>query len=91
MAIHDQLQQNLNAVQDQIHSACRRANRSVDAVRLIAVTKYAEWSWVESLNSLHHTFGENRPQQLAERQVLLPNAEWHLIGQLQRNKVNLVL
>lgn len=91
MTIHDQLQQNLNAVQDQIHSACGRAGRSGDAVRLIAVTKYAEWSWVESLNSLHQTFGENRPQQLAERQVLLPNAEWHLIGQLQRNKVKLAL
>ena len=91
MSIHDQLKQNLNAIQDQIHSACRRASRSADEVRLIAVTKYAEWSWVEALTSLHHSFGENRPQQLAERQVLLPNAEWHLIGQLQRNKVKLVL
>lgn len=36
-------------------------------------------------------FGENRPQQLAERQQLLPDVEWHLIGQLQRNKVKLAL
>jgi len=91
ITIHDQLQQNLNAIHDQIHSACRRVSRSADEVRLIAVTKYAEWSWVEALNSLHHSFGENRPQQLAERQALLPNAEWHLIGQLQRNKVKLAL
>ena len=91
ITIHDQLQQNLNTIHDQIHSACRRVSRSADEVRLIAVTKYAEWPWVEALNSLHHSFGENRPQQLAERQVLLPNAEWHLIGQLQRNKVKLAL
>lgn len=91
MMIQDKLQQNLKAIQDQIDSACRRASRSAGEVRLIAVTKYAEWSWVEALNFLHQTFGENRPQQLAERQVLLPNAEWHLIGQLQRNKVKLAL
>jgi pyridoxal phosphate enzyme (YggS family) len=91
MTIHDQLTQNLNAIQSQIRAACDRAERSVDDVRLVAVTKYAEWTWVESLSRLHQTFGENRPQQLAERQVLLPNCEWHLIGQLQRNKVKLAL
>lgn len=91
MTIHDQLTQNLNAIQSQIREACGRAARSADDVRLVAVTKYAEWPWVESLSTLHQTFGENRPQQLAERQVLLPNSEWHLIGQLQRNKVKLAL
>jgi pyridoxal phosphate enzyme (YggS family) len=91
MTIHDQLTQNLNAIQSQIRTACDRAGRSADDVRLVAVTKYAEWPWVEALSKLHQTFGENRPQQLAERQVLLPNCEWHLIGQLQRNKVKLAL
>ncbi len=91
MTTHDQLTQNLNDIHDQMRAACGRAGRSPDDVRLIAVTKYAEWSWVEALSSLHQTFGENRPQQLAERQVLLPGVEWHLIGQLQRNKVKLAL
>lgn len=91
MTIHDQLTQNLNSIQSQIREACDRAGRSADDVRLVAVTKYVEWPWVESLSTLHQTFAENRPQQLAERQVLLPNCEWHLIGQLQRNKVKLAL
>ena len=91
MTIHDQLSQNLNEIHDQIRTACGRSGRSTNDVRLIAVTKYAEWSWVEALSSLHQTFGENRPQQLAERQILLPGVEWHLIGQLQRNKVKLAL
>lgn len=91
MTIHDQLSQNLKAIQDQIMLACRRSGRSLNDVRLIAVTKSAEWSWVEALSSLYQTFGENRPQQLAERQTLLPGIEWHLIGQLQRNKVKLAL
>jgi len=91
MTMHDQLNQKLNEIHDQIRSACGRSGRSTNDVRLIAVTKYAEWSWVEALSSLHQTFGENRPQQLAERQILLPEVEWHLIGQLQRNKVKLAL
>ncbi len=91
MTLHDQLTQNLHAIQTQIRGACDRTGRSVNDVRLVAVTKYAEWPWVEALSQLHQTFGENRPQQLAERQVLLPNCEWHLIGQLQRNKVKLSL
>ncbi len=53
----------------------------------MAVTKYAEWEWVEALAGFHSVFGENRPQQLAERAPKLPKVEWHLIGQLQRNKV----
>ena len=91
MTIHDQLTQNLNDIHDQMRVACGRSGRSPNDVRLIAVTKYAEWPWVEALSSLHQTFGENRPQQLAERQALLPGVEWHLIGQLQRNKVKLAL
>lgn len=91
MTVHDQLTQNLNGIHDQMRAACERSGRSLNEVRLVAVTKYAEWPWVEALSSLHQTFGENRPQQLAERQTLLPGIEWHLIGQLQRNKVKLAL
>ncbi|MDG1896421.1 MAG: YggS family pyridoxal phosphate-dependent enzyme [Fuerstiella sp.] len=79
--------QNLAAVRQDMANACDCAGRAVDSVRLVAVTKYANWEWVEALVGEHQTFGESRPQQLAERRALLPNAEWHLIGQLQRNKV----
>lgn len=91
MTLLDQLKLNLDAIHDQIGSACDRAGRDSGDVRLVAVTKYAEWASVEALSQLHQTFGENRPQQLAERQVVLPDCKWHLIGQLQRNKVKLAL
>ncbi|HIK94330.1 MAG TPA: YggS family pyridoxal phosphate-dependent enzyme [Planctomycetes bacterium] len=78
---------NLAAVRDDIRDACVHADRAVESVRLVAVTKYAQWDWVEALAAEYQTFGESRPQQLAERRALLPDAEWHLIGQLQRNKV----
>ena len=91
MTILDQLSINLQAIHEQMRSACYRVGRDAGDVSLVAVTKYAEWPWVEALSQLHQTFGENRPQQLAERQALLPDCKWHLIGQLQRNKVKLAL
>lgn len=87
----DVIQQNLLKVQQDIGAACQRAGRQPSDVQLVAVTKYAEWEWVETLQQHHNTFGENRPQQLAERHGLLPDIQWHLIGQLQRNKVKLAV
>ena len=86
-----QIERNLQQLKLQIEQACVRSRRMPSSVQIVAVTKYAEWSWVEALSQLHGVFGENRPQQLAEREALLPNIEWHLIGQLQRNKVKLAL
>jgi pyridoxal phosphate enzyme (YggS family) len=90
-AVREQISQNLNAILDEMNSACQRSGRVKSSVRLVAVTKYAEWPWVQELSSLYQTCGENRPQQLADRQNMLPEMEWHLIGQLQRNKVRLAL
>lgn len=91
MELQDTIQANLNRIQARIQNACQRSDRALEGVNLVAVTKYAEWPWVEALSQLHHHFGENRPQQLIERQQLLPDVDWQLIGQLQRNKVRSVL
>ncbi|MEN9554102.1 MAG: hypothetical protein RLZZ232_388 [Planctomycetota bacterium] len=89
--IRSTLQKNLDSVHQQISAACQRSGRQAGEVQVVAVTKYAEPAWIPELARLHPTFGENRPQQLADRQQQLPNIRWHLIGQLQRNKVNLAL
>ena len=86
------LGRNLDAVRQRAAEACRVVGRSPDSVQLIAVTKYAQMEWIEGLIALGHSqFGENRPQQLAERQARWPQVEWHLIGHLQRNKAKSVL
>lgn len=87
----ERLQQNVNDVRAEIDAACAKVDRPAGSVQLVAVTKYAEWPWVVQLSALHQHFGENRPQQLVERASQLPDIQWHLIGQLQRNKVRLVL
>lgn len=85
------IQRNLDTVQDEIAHACRVGGRSLGDVRLVAVTKYAQPEWLQALSMFHSVFAENRPQQLADRQAMYPDAQWHLIGQLQRNKVRLAL
>jgi hypothetical protein len=90
-AITALLTTNLEGIRERIGVACRRAGRDPAAVQLVAVTKYAALRWVELLAPLHTDCGENRPQQLAERQPMLPQLRWHLIGQLQRNKVRLAV
>lgn len=89
----DQITANLQTVEQRISQACLRAGRPRSDVTLVAVTKYAEWPWIEALVELgQQHLGENRPQQLAERAAQLPQpVTWHLIGHLQSNKAKLVL
>jgi len=94
--ITQQLQQNLDQINTRISEACKRAGRSTDEVKLIAVTKYAQTAWIEGLLELgYFKWGESRPQQLLERVELFANQtdqiQWHMIGQLQRNKVRKLL
>ena len=61
-------------------------------VRLIAVSKTKP---VEAIRDLMHAgqldFGENRAQELKEKQAQLPgNIRWHMIGHLQKNKVKYI-
>ncbi|MEZ6126053.1 MAG: YggS family pyridoxal phosphate-dependent enzyme [Planctomycetaceae bacterium] len=89
--ISEIIERNLAAVFSDIAAACERSGRRAQDVRLVAVTKYARPEWISALAEFHTVFGENRPQQLCERFEWLPQIQWHLIGQLQRNKVKMVL
>jgi len=87
------IQENLNRIRTRIDAAADRAGRNPQSITLVAVTKYARPDWVQALFDLgHRDFGESRPQQLARRaEVFSAGVRWHLIGHLQRNKVELVL
>lgn len=90
--INETIKANVDAVKQRIADAAARGGRMANDVTLVAVTKYAQDEWVSSLSEIHPIFGENRPQQLAERvPQFSDNVTWHLIGQLQRNKVRLSL
>ena len=81
----------LETVRARIADACRTAGRSVDSVRLIAVTKGHDAMAVRyAYQAGQSAFGENYIQQLsakASELVDLDALEWRFIGHLQRNKV----
>jgi len=91
-AIRDRLRTNLRRVEARIAAACTRAGRPRDAVTLVAVTKYVEPHVASLLVELGvHDLGESRPQELWRKAAAIPQAKWHLVGHLQRNKVERTL
>jgi len=83
----------LDSIEKRILAACARAGRQRSDVTLVAVTKSAPDDAVRLLPELGLThLGENRPQQLWRKAALLSSAvHWHLIGHLQRNKIDRTL
>jgi hypothetical protein len=91
-AIRDRLSDNLRRVEERIAAACTRAGRKREEVTLVAVTKYVEAEIAAILVKLGVThLGESRPQELWRKAAAVPQATWHLVGHLQRNKVERTL
>ena len=80
----------LQDVRKRIDEAARRSGRDASSVTLVAVTKTHP---VETIQTAYQQglreFGENRVQEaLAKIDALPSDIRWHLIGQLQTNKIN---
>ena len=62
-------------------------------VKLVAVSKFKPLEdLMDAYNAGQRAFGENRPQEMFEKQQNMPDdVEWHFIGSLQSNKVKLVV
>jgi pyridoxal phosphate enzyme (YggS family) len=92
-SIRPLLEDRLFAVKKQIHDACRRAGRQPEEVTLVAVTKYAGIETAAMLVELGvRDLGESRPQELwRKRAALRTDVRWHLVGHLQRNKIQRTL
>jgi pyridoxal phosphate enzyme (YggS family) len=81
----------IEAVRRHVAAACERTGRDPDAVRVVAVTKYAADEVVDELVAAGvRDLGENQAQQLRDRAPRHPEVRWHAIGPLQRNKVRYV-
>lgn len=79
----------LASVDARIAAACRRAGRERSAVTLVAVTKTASAEVAALLPSLGVAdLGEGRPQELWRKAEVVLAARWHLVGHLQRNKID---
>jgi pyridoxal phosphate enzyme (YggS family) len=89
----DMIRENLMDVERRIQQACLRSGRERSAVKLIAVSKTKPASMIQEAAAAGMLdFGENKPQELRDKYELLPkNYRWHMIGNLQRNKVKYVV
>jgi PLP dependent protein len=85
------LAENLSRVRERIDAAARRAGRQSEDIALMAVSKTFSADRIrEAYDAGLRLFGENRVQEFAGKTDSLRHlhdAEWHLIGHLQTNKV----
>ena len=86
------IKENLKTIETSIAAACKKAGRPRDSVQLIAVSKTKPAEMIEEAYAAgQRLFGENRPQEITAKKPLLPaDIQWHMIGNLQRNKVKYV-
>lgn len=74
-----------------IAQAAERAGRSPHEITVVAVSKTRSIAEIQEAFAVgQHIFGENKPQELCEKQQQLPQASWHLVGHLQTNKVKYI-
>jgi pyridoxal phosphate enzyme (YggS family) len=86
--------ENLAALRRRMESACARSGRSLESVRLLAVSKLHPTSSIrECYTAGQRDFGENYAQQLRDKALQLSDLaeiRWHAIGPLQINKTKYV-
>jgi PLP dependent protein len=95
-ALLQRLRDRLAAVDERIAAACTRQPWGLGQrsdVTLVAVTKNVSVEVAACLPALGIVdLGENRPQELWRKAAALPSCmRWHMIGHLQRNKVERTL
>lgn len=85
--------ENYQRVEARVAAACKRCGRKREAVTLIAVSKTKPVDMIRELIEIGvKDFGENKPQELkAKTEEIAEPLHWHLIGNLQTNKVKYVV
>lgn len=88
----DRLEANLRGIRQRMAAASLRAGRNPDQTRLVGVTKTVDIPLARKLFNLGVTdLAESRPQELWRKAAEIPDACWHFIGHMQRNKVEQTL
>lgn len=87
------IQENIKQVQSNMMKAAAKANKKVEDITLIAVSKtYPIDAVEEAIQAGCKHFGENKVQELQWKIPLVPeNIQWHMIGHLQTNKVKYIV
>ena len=88
------IKENLDNVYEKVKINCKEVNREPKDVKLVAVAKnHPPKRIIRALKAGQITFGENRVQELLEKNELFfdQDIKWHFIGHLQKNKVKYLM
>lgn len=86
-----ELEENLVRIRHGIAEACRRAGRSPEEVRLVAITKGVPPEVVGwALGAGIEDFGENYVKELAAKRDAVGGGRWHFVGTLQSHTAHRV-
>ena len=93
-----QLRQRRAQIAELVERACEASGRKPEDVVVCAVSKTVDVPQVAAARAAGYTdFAENRPQELERKLALIAGdpafegVRWHMIGNLQENKINHVL
>ncbi len=81
---------NLRSVQQLITKACKEAGRDPDEITLVAVSKMKPLEDIKKAYQCGQVhFGENRAKELQDKMDAYdePEVQWHMVGNLQTNKI----
>ncbi|MFK7872632.1 MAG: YggS family pyridoxal phosphate-dependent enzyme [Oligoflexales bacterium] len=82
------LQSNLSHIHSRIQASCFKANRAIEDIRWVAISKYHSLEMIQLALTLGlHEFGENYTHELEEKAPHHPELSWVFTGQLQSNKI----
>ena len=82
-------EERIQEIHGKIDAAAQRAGRAAKEVQLVCVSKMHPIAEIEQVISAgERVFGENRVDELLEKSNnITKDVQWHMIGQLQTNKV----
>lgn len=86
----NEIKENVEMIRQKIQLSLKKSNRKEKEVKLMAVSKFHPIEKMLIASNFIDLFGENRVQEAEEKSKKWPKENkvpWHLIGQLQRNKV----
>ena len=92
MVTLEELEKNINTCKEKIEAALIRANRK-DKVILVGATKTQPKELIQMIqeHKLLDVVGENHVQEIVEKYETGDKLTWHMIGQLQSNKVKYII
>ena len=86
------ISENIREIRSRIAAAAIKSGRKEEDILLLAVSKTVEAERIRlAMQAGLTTLGENRVQEMMGKYELLPDAKWHLIGTLQKNKVKYII